>query len=56
MEELIYKNLSELKDIDVEKGIIKSESISIDTTHIEANSTKKVPERVMKHLAKKIFK
>lgn len=40
----------------VKKGIIKSDSISIDTTHIEANSTKKVPERVMKHLAKRIFK
>ena len=41
----------------VEKGIIKSENgISIDTTHIEANTIKKVPERIMKHLAKKIFK
>jgi transposase len=40
----------------VEKGIIKSDSVSIDTTHIEANSTKKVPKRVMKHLAKRIFK
>ena len=28
----------------------------MDTTHIEANTIKKVPERVMKHLAKKIFK
>lgn len=40
----------------VEKGLIKCDSISIDTTHIEANTIKKVPERVMKHLAKKIFK
>lgn len=41
----------------VEKGIIKQDNtIAIDTTHIEANTTKKVPERVMKHLAKKIFK
>lgn len=41
----------------VEKGIIKSSNgIAIDTTHIEANTTKKVPERIMKHLAKKIFK
>jgi transposase/curved DNA-binding protein CbpA len=40
----------------VDKGIIKSSSVSIDATHIGANSTKKVPERVMKHLAKKIFK
>ncbi|MBO5561337.1 MAG: transposase, partial [Firmicutes bacterium] len=41
----------------IEKGIISEESgISIDATHIEANTTKKVPERVMKHLAKDIFK
>lgn len=40
----------------VGNGIIKSGSISIDTTHIEANTVKKVPERIMKHLAKKIFK
>ena len=39
----------------VENGIIKSDSISIDTTHVEANTTKKVPERIMKHLAKRIF-
>ena len=41
----------------VEKGIIKSNNgISIDSTHIEANTVKKVPERIMKHLAIKIFK
>lgn len=40
----------------VENGVIKSGSVSIDTTHIEANTIKKVPERIMKHLAKKIFK
>ena len=41
----------------VEKGIIKSSNgIVIDTTHIEANTIKKVPERIMKHLARKIFK
>jgi len=41
----------------VERGIIKSNNgIVIDTTHIEANTIKKVPERVMKQLAKKIFK
>jgi transposase len=41
----------------VEKGIIppKTEGI-VDATHIIANTTKKVPERIMKHLAKKIFK
>lgn len=41
----------------IEKGIIKESSgISLDTTHIETNTTKKVPERIMKQLAKKIFK
>lgn len=39
------------------KRIIKSSNdVSIDTTHIEANTAKKVPERIMKHLARKIFK
>lgn len=41
----------------VERGIINSKNgIVIDTTHIEANTIKKVPERIMKQLAKKIFK
>ena len=40
----------------VEKGIIKDTGISIDATHTEANTFKATPERVMKHLAKKIFK
>lgn len=40
----------------VEKGMIKGTGLTVDTTHIEANCTKKVPERIMKHLAKKIFK
>lgn len=41
----------------VERGIIKSSNgIVIDTTHIEANTIKKVPERIMKHLARNIFK
>jgi transposase len=40
----------------VENGVIKSGSISVDATHIEANTVKKVPERIMKHLAKRIFK
>jgi len=41
----------------IEQGIISADNgSSIDTTHILANTTKKVPERVMKHLAKKIFK
>lgn len=40
----------------VQKGIIKGKGISIDCTHTEANTTKLVPERVMKRLAKKILK
>lgn len=38
------------------KGIIKGTGISVDCTHTEANTVKKVPERIMKHLAKKILK
>lgn len=40
----------------VEKEIIKGNSVSIDTTHIEANTIKKTPERLMKQLARKIIK
>jgi hypothetical protein len=40
----------------VDKGIISGNGISIDTTHTEANTFKATPERVMKKLAKKIFK
>lgn len=42
----------------VDKGIIEKEGhgITIDSTHSEANTFKCVPERVMKRLAKKIFK
>lgn len=39
----------------VEKGIIKGTSMSVDCTHTKANTIKKVPERIMKHLAQKIF-
>jgi hypothetical protein len=38
----------------VDKGIIKGNSVSIDATHIEANTIKKKPERIMKHLGKAI--
>lgn len=48
--------LSEIVRQCVENGIIKSDVLTVDTTHIEANCTKKVPERIMKHLAKRIFK
>ena len=41
----------------LEKGIIKKESgIIIDSTHINANTIKKVPERLMEHMAKNIFR
>ncbi len=40
----------------VDKGIIKDTGISIDATHTKANTFKATPERVMKRLAKKIFK
>ncbi|MGB9763667.1 MAG: IS1182 family transposase [Minisyncoccia bacterium] len=40
----------------VEKGIIKGTGISIDCTHSSANTNKLVPERIMKHLSKKILK
>lgn len=41
----------------IQRGLISSENgVAIDTTHIEANTVKKVPERIMKHLAKNIFK
>ena len=41
----------------LEKGIIKKESgIVIDSTHIHANTIRKVPERLMEHMAKNIFR
>ncbi len=41
----------------VEKGIIKRDcDIIIDSTHIHANTRKKVPERLMEHMAKNIFR
>lgn len=40
----------------VEKGIIpETNGIAIDCTHTEANTVRKMPERLMKHLARKIF-
>ncbi len=48
--------ISEIVRQCVEKGLIKGDALTVDTTHIEANCTKKVPERIMKHLAKRIFK
>ena len=48
--------ISEIVRQCVKNGLIKGDSLTVDTTHIEANCTKKVPERIMKHLAKRIFK
>ena len=48
--------ISEIVRQCVERGMIKGTGLAVDATHIEANCTKKVPERIMKHLAKKIFK
>lgn len=41
----------------IEKGIIKEESgIIIDSTHINANTIRKVPERLMEHMARNIVR
>ncbi|HOT32782.1 MAG TPA: IS1182 family transposase [Bacillota bacterium] len=40
----------------VEKGIIKGTGMTVDCTHAQANTGKLTPERIMKHLAKKIIK
>jgi transposase len=48
--------ISEVVKQCAKKGIIKGTGISVDCTHTEANTKKKVPERIMKHLAKKIIK
>lgn len=55
-EELLDEIIIEIVRQCVEKGIIKKESVSIDATHVEANTIKKSPERLMKHLARKIIK
>ena len=47
--------LSEIVRQCVEKGIIKGTTLAVDATHTEANCKKMVPERIMKHLAAKIF-
>lgn len=39
----------------VEKGIIEGNGASVDTTHTQANTKKKTPERLMKELSKKII-
>ncbi|MHA6250785.1 IS1182 family transposase [Oceanobacillus sp. CAU 1775] len=39
----------------VEKGILEGASITIDSTHTQANTFKCTPERVMKRVANKVF-
>ncbi|MCT2534277.1 transposase, partial [Aquibacillus koreensis] len=39
----------------VEGGVLKGKSVSLDATHIMANTIKKTPERLMKHLARMII-
>jgi transposase len=48
--------ITELVNVCVEMGIIKHSGVSIDSTHTVANTFKATPERVMKKLAKQIFK
>jgi hypothetical protein len=40
----------------VEKWILDGQSVSVDAIHIEANTKKETPGRLMKHLARKIIK
>ena len=40
----------------VESGLIKGSGVTVDSTHIEAAVSRKVPERILKQLAKRIFK
>lgn len=41
----------------IDKGVIKKDSgLAVDSTHILANTVKKVPERIMAKLAKNIFR
>ncbi len=48
--------LTELVRQCVENGLIKGSSVTVDGTHIEAAVSRKVPERIMKQLAKRLFK
>ena len=47
--------LSEIVRQCVEKGIIKGTTLAVDATHTEANCKRQIPERIMKHLAAKVF-
>lgn len=47
--------ITEMSKQCVEQGILKGTNVSVDATHILANTVKKTPERLMKHLAKNII-
>ncbi len=55
-DEMLDEVISEIVRQCVEKGIIKGDSISVDSTHLEANCKKKSPEKIMKYLAVRLFK
>jgi transposase len=52
LDDIIVEIISQCK----EKSLVKTDGISVDATHIEANTIKKIPERIMKYLAQRIFK
>ena len=54
-EDTLDNVLTEIVRQCVEKGIIAGNGIDVDATHMEANCVKKVPERLMRHLARRIF-
>lgn len=58
--EAFLQNLKKRKfiliEVSVEKGILKDTGLSFDATHTNANTIKKVPERIMKHLARRIIR
>lgn len=52
MDEIIVEVVNQC----VKKGVLKGTGISVDATHTHANTFKAVPERILKRLAKKVFK
>ena len=48
--------ISEIIKQCLDKGLIKGTGLTVDATHIEANCKKKIPERIMGDLAKRIIK
>ena len=54
-EQMLDEIIIEIVTQCVKKGILNDISVSIDSTHVEANTIKKTPERLMKHLARNII-